>query len=73
MLRKIAALCCAMLMLFSVTTAHGQVERHALLDEGFKLLEKGNIFIDRYNRETGAAAASRSRTSCWPATRNTGR
>lgn len=55
MLRKIAALCCAMLMLFSVTTAHGQVERHALLDEGFRLLEKGNIFIDRYNRETGAA------------------
>ncbi len=45
-----AALCLA----WTAVPAGAEVERHVLLDNAFKMLEEGNIFIERYNEITGA-------------------
>ena len=47
----ILVLCLAMAAL---TGADAEVERNILLDNAFKMLEEGNIFIERYNQITGA-------------------
>lgn len=53
MLRRFAALMCALLLLLPAG-ALAQVERDPLLDESIRLLEEGNLFIERYNQLTGA-------------------
>ena len=38
-----------------ISPAVAEVERNVLLDNAFKMLEEGNIFIERYNQLTGAS------------------
>lgn len=52
MLRKMITLLCVLMLL--PCAAWAEVEQSPLLDEAFRLLEKDNIFIERYNQATGA-------------------
>ena len=55
-MRKCVALLMAVMCLAGalIACAHAEVERNVLLDNAFKMLDEGNIFIERYNRITGA-------------------
>lgn len=53
-MRKILAILCAVLIALPIGAVQAEVERHMLLDEAFMMLEKGNIFVRRYNEITGA-------------------
>ena len=55
-MRKIAAILLLIVCLAgaAVPCAGAEVERNVLLDNAFKMLEEGNIFIERYNQITGA-------------------
>jgi len=54
MRKKLLSLLLCILLLTTGTTAQALVQRHPLLDEAFRLLEKDNIFQRRYNEYTGA-------------------
>ena len=43
-----------LLLVGIVSPADAEVERNVLLDNAFKMLDEGNIFIERYNQITGA-------------------
>ncbi len=51
-LMVILLICCCMMGM--LPAAGAEVERNVLLDNAFKMLDEGNIFIDRYNQITGA-------------------
>ena len=53
-MKKICALAVLALWLVNLCPARGEVKRSAFLDHAFSALEKGNIFIERYNALTGA-------------------
>ena len=53
-MRKILAILCAVLIALPIGTGLAEIERHVLLDETFMMLEKGNLFVRRYNDITGA-------------------
>ena len=48
-MKKICALALLALCLFNLCPARAEVERSAFLDHAFSALEKGNIFMERYN------------------------
>ena len=55
MMRRLAAILAVVLCLAGlVPAAQAEVERNVLLDNAFKMLDEGNIFIERYNQITGA-------------------
>ena len=55
MKRLMAAVLLVLCLAGSVTAGAGaEVERNVLLDNAFKMLEEGNLFIERYNKLTGA-------------------
>ena len=54
-MRKLAAFLMALMCLAGAMAGAGaEVERNVLLDNAFKMLDEGNIFIERYNQITGA-------------------
>jgi len=55
-MKKLAAVLVLMIYLAgaALAGAGAEVERNVLLDNAFKMLEEGNIFIERYNQLTGA-------------------
>ena len=54
MRRPVAILVLIILLAGMIPFAGAEVERNILLDNAFKMLEEGNIFIERYNQLTGA-------------------
>ena len=54
-MRRMAVILVLILLLAGMVPAAGaEVERNVLLDNAFKMLDEGNIFIERYNQLTGA-------------------
>lgn len=56
-MKKVSVYLCVLLLAL-VSAAQAQVQRHALLDEAFTLLEKDNVFQQRYCAITGAEVES---------------
>ena len=55
MMRRLTAILAVVICLAGlVPAAQAEVERNVLLDNAFKMLDAGNIFIERYNQITGA-------------------
>ena len=54
MRRPVAILVLILLLAGMIPCAGAEVERNVLLDNAFKMLDEGNIFIERYNQLTGA-------------------
>ena len=54
MKRLLAVLMIILCLAGTAIPAGAEVERNVLLDNAFKMLEEGNIFIERYNQITGA-------------------
>ena len=54
MKKLLAVLMMILCLAGTVIPAGAEVERNVLLDNAFKMLEEGNIFIERYNQITGA-------------------
>ena len=54
-MRRLAAILAVVICLAGlVPAAQAEVQRNVLLDNAFKMLDEGNIFIERYNQITGA-------------------
>ena len=55
MMRKLAAILAVIVCLAGMIPCAGaEVERNVLLDNAFKMLPEGDIFIEKYNQITGA-------------------
>ena len=58
-MKRFFALALALLCLGSLCAASAEVERSPFLDHAFTALEKGNIFMERYNALTGAGVEAK--------------
>lgn len=54
MKKRITVVVLTLILLLAMSVAGAEVEKNGLLDAAFSMLEKGNIFLERYNEITGS-------------------